>query len=92
MVNPCTCVVPQEILRNGHAWADVVDETTSTCGVRGSYLIKLEYSGDGLGPIAGDFDEVVVRDSGDVMRGNEVGRYRLSDVHTGIGSKTEGEA
>lgn len=81
MVQPCTCVVPQEILRHPNAWASVVDDSP-TIGVSGGVKIKQEYSGDGLGPIAGDFDEVAVYDG--VRSGSEVGRYPLENVHTGI--------
>lgn len=87
IVHPCECEVPQEILRHPNSWVKVVDQS-QTIGVKCGVEIRKEYSGDGLGPIAGDFDEVVVYD-GVTPRSSEVARYSLEDVHLGVGGYAE---
>lgn len=83
MVQPCTCVVPAEVFRHGRQWARVAGEN-DTIGVSSGVEIRLEYSGDGLGPLAGDFDEIVLYDS---VRpsAEEVVRYKLDEIHRGTG-------
>lgn len=60
MVKPCTCVVPIEVFRRIDAWNRVTNPSSSVIGSNSGSTIQLEYSGDGLGPWAGEFDQVVV--------------------------------
>jgi len=87
MLRPCTCVVPNEILRHGGKWAEVVAEN-STVGSSSGVEIRLEYSGDGLGPIAGDYDQVVMYDS-PRPRGEEIVRYDLNEIERSLYTRGE---
>lgn len=62
-------------------WNKVVGNE-ETVGVRsGHWHVRKEYSGDGLGPIAGEFDEVAVYFCEWGSYGQEeIGRWKLSEV------------
>jgi hypothetical protein len=79
MIQPCCCVIPIELLRNGRKWNTVVGDS-DTVGISSGIQIKLEYSGEGLGPIAGDFDQVVIYGS-TRPGGEEIARYDLANIH-----------
>lgn len=62
-------------------WFRVLSQE-STVGIRsGQWEVKKEFSGDGLGPIAGDLDEIAVYDHS--LAGfskTEIGRWTLQEV------------
>lgn len=56
-------------------WNDVLDSDTTLACRSGGWRVALEYSGDGLAPIAGDPDEIAV-----YRRHREIGRWALDEV------------
>lgn len=48
-------------MRLERMWNDVTDADNDTIGAScGMWTVRMEYSGEGLGPIAGEFDRVCV--------------------------------
>ena len=59
-------------------WDDVLESDTTLSCRSGGWKVKLEYSGEGLAPIAGEPDEIVV-----YRKYREVGRWTLREIDAG---------
>lgn len=77
---------PREIEDVAGDWATIhehweaVTDASPTCGSRsGGIYVRKEYSGEGLGPVAGDFDEVALYLQ-NRSKLTEVGRWPLEQV------------
>lgn len=58
-------------------WRRVMDDSPTFGSRSGGWQVRKEYSGEGLGPIAGDFDQVAIYHNGD-----EIARYDLEALDT----------
>lgn len=61
------------------AWNRVVTQEDLVGSRTGVWKVQKEYSGEGLGPIAGEFDEIAVYHGHGAFPA-EVGRWQLEEV------------